>query len=106
MLGGMVELVVWGERSGWMGEWVVGVNGDSWVCTTCPPGMASLDNKATGRMGMRAAVYYMVTTVIAVFIGILMVTIIHPGKGSKEGLHREGRIETIPTADAFMDLVR
>ncbi|KAK1342589.1 hypothetical protein QTO34_015355 [Cnephaeus nilssonii] len=44
--------------------------------------------------------------VIAVFIGILMVTIIHPGKGSKEGLHREGRIETIPTADAFMDLVR
>ena len=54
-------------------------------CITCPPGMASLDNKATGRMGMRAAVYYMVTTVIAVFIGILMVTIIHPGKGSKEG---------------------
>nr|XP_020140066.1 excitatory amino acid transporter 4-like [Microcebus murinus] len=69
-------------------------------------GMASLDNKATGRMGMRAAVYYMVTTVIAVFIGILMVTIIHPGKGSKEGLRREGRIETIPTADAFMDLIR
>uniref|UniRef100_A0A4X2MD53 Amino acid transporter n=1 Tax=Vombatus ursinus TaxID=29139 RepID=A0A4X2MD53_VOMUR len=69
-------------------------------------GMASLDNKASGRMGMRAAVYYMVTTVIAVFIGILMVTIIHPGKGSKEGLHREGRIESIPTADAFMDLVR
>ena len=57
-------------------------------------------------MGMRAAVYYMVTTIIAVFIGILMVTIIHPGKGSKEGLHREGRIETIPTADAFMDLIR
>lgn len=84
----------------------VGVDGAAWGCTTCPPGMASLDNKATGRMGMRAAVYYMVTTVIAVFIGILMVTIIHPGKGSKEGLHREGRIETIPTADAFMDLVR
>lgn len=88
-------------ESGWWG-----VEGDACGCTTCPPGMASLDNKATGRMGMRAAVYYMVTTVIAVFIGILMVTIIHPGKGSKEGLHREGRIETIPTADAFMDLVR
>lgn len=83
-----------------------GADGVSQGCTTHPLGMASLDNKATGRMGMRAAVYYMVTTVIAVFIGILMVTIIHPGKGSKEGLHREGRIETIPTADAFMDLVR
>ncbi|XP_025149486.1 excitatory amino acid transporter 4 isoform X2 [Bubalus bubalis] len=76
------------------------------IVSSLVTGMASLDNKATGRMGMRAAVYYMVTTVIAVFIGILMVTIIHPGKGSKEGLHREGRIETIPTADAFMDLVR
>uniref|UniRef100_A0A8C8YWJ6 Amino acid transporter n=1 Tax=Prolemur simus TaxID=1328070 RepID=A0A8C8YWJ6_PROSS len=75
------------------------------IVSSLVTGMASLDNKATGRMGMRAAVYYMVTTIIAVFIGILMVTIIHPGKGSKEGLHREGRIETIPTADAFMDLI-
>ncbi|MEJ1269774.1 solute carrier family 1 (high affinity aspartate/glutamate transporter) member 6 [Cricetulus griseus] len=76
------------------------------IVSSLVTGMASLDNKATGRMGMRAAVYYMVTTVIAVFIGILMVTIIHPGKGSKEGLHREGRIETVPTADAFMDLFK
>nr|XP_023408060.1 excitatory amino acid transporter 4 isoform X2 [Loxodonta africana] len=76
------------------------------IVSSLVTGMASLDNKATGRMGMRAAVYYMVTTVIAVFIGILMVTIIHPGKGSKEGLHREGRVEPVPTADAFMDLVR
>lgn len=107
MLSGMVvELVVWeGGANGWESGWS-GVDGAAWGYTTCSPGMASLDNKATGRMGMRAAVYYMVTTVIAVFIGILMVTIIHPGKGSKEGLHREGRIETIPTADAFMDLVR
>lgn len=102
MLGGWL-LGCW---SGWMGEWVVGSGWGHGGCTIRPPGMASLDNKATGRMGMRAAVYYMVTTVIAVFIGILMVTIIHPGKGSKEGLHREGRIETVPTADAFMDLVR
>lgn len=29
MLGGMVELVVWGEKSGWMGEWMVGCE---WRC--------------------------------------------------------------------------
>lgn len=78
-------------------------------CTNCIIsflGMASLDNKATGRMGMRAAVHYMVTTVIVVFTGILMVTIIHLGKGSKEGLHHESQIQTVPTAHAFMDLVR
>ncbi|XP_029819781.1 excitatory amino acid transporter 4 isoform X2 [Manacus vitellinus] len=69
-------------------------------------GMASLDSRVSGKMGMRAIVYYMVTTVIAVFIGILMVIIIHPGKGSKDKLHREGRIEQVQTTDAFMDLVR
>lgn len=69
-------------------------------------GMASLDGRASGKMGMRAVIYYMVTTIIAVFIGILMVIIIHPGKGSKEKLHREGRIEQVQTTDAFMDLVR
>ncbi|XP_028715290.1 excitatory amino acid transporter 4-like [Peromyscus leucopus] len=76
------------------------------IVSSLVTGMASLDNKATGRMGMRAAVYYMVTTVIVVFTGILMVTIIHLGKGSKEGLHHESRIQTVPTAHAFMDLVR
>lgn len=29
MLGGMIEPVVWGERNGWMGEWVVGCE---WRC--------------------------------------------------------------------------
>uniref|UniRef100_A0A8C0IRS6 Amino acid transporter n=1 Tax=Chelonoidis abingdonii TaxID=106734 RepID=A0A8C0IRS6_CHEAB len=69
-------------------------------------GMASLDGKASGKMGLRAVVYYMMTTIIAVFIGILMVIIIHPGKGSKDKLHREGKIEQVQTTDAFMDLVR
>ncbi|OXB59988.1 hypothetical protein ASZ78_008124 [Callipepla squamata] len=76
------------------------------VCLPDSPGMASLDGRASGKMGMRAVVYYMVTTIIAVFIGILMVIIIHPGKGSKDKLHREGRIEQVQTTDAFMDLVR
>ncbi|XP_058714580.1 excitatory amino acid transporter 4-like isoform X1 [Poecile atricapillus] len=69
-------------------------------------GMASLDSRVSGKMGMRAIIYYMVTTIIAVFIGIFMVIIIHPGKGSKDKLHREGRIEQVQTTDAFMDLVR
>ncbi|XP_076415808.1 excitatory amino acid transporter 4-like [Peromyscus maniculatus bairdii] len=76
------------------------------IVSSLVTGMASLDKKATGRMGMRAAVHYMVTTVIVVFTGILMVTIIHLGKGSKEGLHHESQIQTVPTAHAFMDLVR
>ncbi|XP_053228201.1 excitatory amino acid transporter 1-like [Podarcis raffonei] len=69
-------------------------------------GMASLDSSASGKMGCRAVVYYMLTTLIAVFIGIFMVLIIHPGKGSKDALHRQGTVEQVHTTDAFLDLVR
>uniref|UniRef100_A0A3Q3XE41 Amino acid transporter n=1 Tax=Mola mola TaxID=94237 RepID=A0A3Q3XE41_MOLML len=54
-------------------------------------GISSLDSKASGKMGMRAVVYYMVTTLIAVFIGIVVVTIIQPGKGSWHSPVAKGR---------------
>ncbi|XP_055101560.1 excitatory amino acid transporter 1 isoform X3 [Symphalangus syndactylus] len=69
-------------------------------------GMAALDSKASGKMGMRAVVYYMTTTIIAVVIGIIIVIIIHPGKGTKENMHREGKVVRVTAADAFLDLIR
>ncbi|KAF4082337.1 hypothetical protein AMELA_G00150680 [Ameiurus melas] len=69
-------------------------------------GMAALDSRASGKMGMRAVVYYMTTTFIAVFIGIIMVLIIHPGKGSKDEFAKQQKIEQISPADAFLDLIR
>ncbi|XP_048338413.1 excitatory amino acid transporter 4-like [Sphaerodactylus townsendi] len=69
-------------------------------------GMASLDGRASGKMGMRAVVYYMLTTLIAVFIGIVMVLIVHPGKGGKGRGPQEARVEQVHTMDAFMDLIR
>jgi len=69
-------------------------------------GMAALDSRASGKMGLRAVVYYMTTTVIAVFIGIVMVLIIHPGKGGKDEFTRQEKIEQVSAADAFLDLVR
>uniref|UniRef100_G3NXY1 Amino acid transporter n=1 Tax=Gasterosteus aculeatus aculeatus TaxID=481459 RepID=G3NXY1_GASAC len=68
-------------------------------------GMAALDGRASGRMGMRAVIYYTTTTVIAVFIGIVLVLIIHPGKGSKDEFIKQP-IEQINPADAFLDLIR
>lgn len=56
---------------------------------------------------MRAVVYYMVTTLIAVFIGIVIVVIVRPGKGSRDGpAAGDGNIEPAQAADAFLDLVR
>lgn len=69
-------------------------------------GMAALDSRASGKMGMRAVVYYTTTTVIAVFIGIIMVLIIHPGKGSKDEFGNQQKIEQVSPADAFLDLIR
>ncbi|PWA15794.1 hypothetical protein CCH79_00008972, partial [Gambusia affinis] len=69
-------------------------------------GIASLDRRASGRMGIRAVVYYTTTTVIAVFIGIVMVLIIHPGKGSKDEFTKQQQIEQVSPADAFLDLIR
>ncbi|KAM4578159.1 excitatory amino acid transporter 1-like [Fundulus diaphanus] len=69
-------------------------------------GIASLDRRASGRMGMRAVIYYTTTTVIAVFIGIVMVLIIHPGKGSKDEFTKQPQIEQVSPADAFLDLIR
>ncbi|XP_028313633.1 excitatory amino acid transporter 1-like isoform X2 [Gouania willdenowi] len=69
-------------------------------------GIAALDSRASGKMGMRAVVYYTTTTVIAVFIGIIMVLIIHPGKGSKDEFTKPQQIEQVSAADAFLDLIR
>ncbi|XP_054842612.1 excitatory amino acid transporter 1 isoform X4 [Eublepharis macularius] len=76
------------------------------IVSSLVTGVAALDSKASGKMGLRAVVYYMSTTIIAVFIGIIMVVIIHPGKGSKEKMHREGKIVQVTAADAFLDLIR
>ncbi|XP_048854305.1 solute carrier family 1 member 3a [Brienomyrus brachyistius] len=69
-------------------------------------GMAALDSRSSGKMGVRAVVYYMTTTFVAVFIGIIMVLIIHPGKGSKAEFGKQQKIEQVSPADAFLDLIR
>ncbi|XP_032069621.1 excitatory amino acid transporter 1 isoform X6 [Thamnophis elegans] len=76
------------------------------IVSSLVTGVAALDSKASGKMGLRAVAYYMSTTIIAVLIGIIMVVIIHPGKGSKEKMHREGKIVQVTAADAFLDLIR
>lgn len=70
-------------------------------------GISSLDSRASGKMGVRAVIYYMVTTLIAVFIGIVIVMIIRPGKGSRDSpMANGGNIEPVQAADAFLDLIR
>ncbi|KAF0042237.1 excitatory amino acid transporter 4 isoform X1 [Scophthalmus maximus] len=77
------------------------------IVSSLVTGISSLDSKASGKMGVRAVVYYMVTTLIAVFIGIVVVIIIRPGKGSRDSpVANSGNIEPVQAADAFLDLIR
>uniref|UniRef100_A0A1A8FTR0 Amino acid transporter n=3 Tax=Nothobranchius korthausae TaxID=1143690 RepID=A0A1A8FTR0_9TELE len=77
------------------------------IVSSLVTGISSLDSKASGKMGVRAVVYYMVTTLIAVFIGIVIVIIIRPGKGSRDSpVVSSGTIEPVQAVDAFLDLIR
>ncbi|XP_029355237.1 excitatory amino acid transporter 4 isoform X4 [Echeneis naucrates] len=77
------------------------------IVSSLVTGISSLDSKASGKMGVRAVIYYMVTTLIAVFIGIVIVIIIRPGKGSRDSpVANSGNIEPVQASDAFLDLIR
>ncbi|MEQ2292746.1 Excitatory amino acid transporter 1, partial [Ameca splendens] len=77
------------------------------IVSSLVTGISSLDSKASGKMGVRAVVYYMVTTLIAVFIGIVIVMIIRPGRGSRDSpMVKNGNIEPVQATDAFLDLIR
>uniref|UniRef100_A0A671S8B9 Amino acid transporter n=1 Tax=Sinocyclocheilus anshuiensis TaxID=1608454 RepID=A0A671S8B9_9TELE len=71
-------------------------------------GLAGLDARSSGRMGSRAMVYYMSTTVIAAVLGVILVLGIHPGNPEL----RSGQISSAPknqevsSLDAFLDLIR
>ena len=68
--------------------------------------LATLDSKATGRIGRRTVLYYMGTMLIAVLLGIVLVLSIRPGERSKpegidENLSRPYRV-----LDSLLDLLR
>uniref|UniRef100_A0A8C7XTK7 Amino acid transporter n=1 Tax=Oryzias sinensis TaxID=183150 RepID=A0A8C7XTK7_9TELE len=70
-------------------------------------GLAGLDAKSSGRLGTRAMVYYMTTTVIAAVLGVILVLLIHPGNPKlKENLGEGEKNEDVSSLDAFFDLIR
>lgn len=68
--------------------------------------IGSLDLSLSGRIGARALAYYMVTTVCAVVLGIILVVAIHPGKVGGDKMESTNKPRDVTTADTLMDLVR
>uniref|UniRef100_A0A8C9EHD3 Amino acid transporter n=1 Tax=Pavo cristatus TaxID=9049 RepID=A0A8C9EHD3_PAVCR len=70
-------------------------------------GLSGLDAKASGRLGTRAMVYYMSTTIIAAVLGVILVLAIHPGNPKlKKQLGQGKKNDEVSSLDAFLDLIR
>ncbi|XP_018621040.1 excitatory amino acid transporter 2b isoform X1 [Scleropages formosus] len=70
-------------------------------------GLAGLDAKSSGRLGTRAMVYYMSTTIIAAVLGVILVLLIHPGNPKLKARLGEGnKNDEVSSLDAFFDLIR
>ncbi|XP_017878656.1 excitatory amino acid transporter 1-like [Ceratina calcarata] len=68
--------------------------------------IGSLDLSLSGKIGARAIVYYMTTTVSAVVLGIILVISIQPGVGNNPQTKMKGKPQNVSTIDTLMDLIR
>jgi len=71
--------------------------------------VGSLDMSISGKVGGRAVAYYMSTTVLAVILGIILVSTIHPGRpgeGGDEDITKAGESRNVTAVDTLLDLAR
>ena len=63
----------------------------------------------SGKVGMRAVIYYLSTTILAVILGIVLVVSIRPGDSGDIGRAEQqdpAMKKNVTTADTLMDLLR
>ncbi|UYV68775.1 SLC1A2 [Cordylochernes scorpioides] len=70
-------------------------------------GLANLDTKSGGRIGLLTFTYFLFTTLMAVIVGTILVLIIHPGspKMRRSNSTQTSNV-TVTAMDTFLDLVR
>lgn len=68
-------------------------------------GLAGLDSRVSGKVGLRAVIYYLSTTVIAAILGIILVSAIRPGSRMPRPSEEEEQ-QLVRPLDSFLDIVR
>jgi len=68
--------------------------------------IGGLDLSLSGKIGGRAILYYFCTTVTAVILGVILVSVIHPGEGDDSTIHKSGTSRNVTTVDTLLDLIR
>uniref|UniRef100_A0A8C4R0H6 Amino acid transporter n=1 Tax=Eptatretus burgeri TaxID=7764 RepID=A0A8C4R0H6_EPTBU len=76
------------------------------IISSLVSGLATLDRKASGRLGVITVAYYLLTTLVAVAVGIAIATAVHPG-GAAQKAGRPAGVQPLPSsAHALLDLIR
>lgn len=78
------------------------------IISTLISAVGSLDLRLSGKIGSRAVAYYLLTTVMAVVLGIIIVITVQPGKrvGESEADEEKHEGRNITITDTLLDLVR
>ncbi|KAJ1084838.1 hypothetical protein NDU88_004984 [Pleurodeles waltl] len=75
------------------------------ITSSLMSGLATMDSKVCGKMGLITITYYLWTTFLAVAVGIILVISIHPGAAAQKEEHIGGK-PILSSADALLDLIR
>ncbi|XP_060062182.1 excitatory amino acid transporter 5 isoform X2 [Erinaceus europaeus] len=81
-------------------------NGKADSLSSLMSGLASLDAKTSSRLGILTVAYYLWTTFLAVIVGIIMVSVIHPGGAAQKEMTEQSGKPVMSSADALLDLIR
>ncbi|XP_061153823.1 solute carrier family 1 member 7b isoform X2 [Syngnathus typhle] len=76
------------------------------VVSSLMSGLAALDAKCSSRLGLITVSYYLWTTFVAVIVGIVMVSVIHPGGAAQKEDSEDSSKPIMSSADALLDLIR
>ena len=57
--------------------------------------VGSLDMSLSGKVGLRAVLYYFTTTIVAVILGIVLVVTIHPGVSGQNKVSQHCKVATL-----------
>nr|XP_056700644.1 excitatory amino acid transporter 5-like [Euleptes europaea] len=75
------------------------------ITSSLMSGLATMDARVCGKMGIITLTYYLWTTFLAVTIGIILVTSIHPGAAAQKEEYTVSKV-VLSSADALLDLIR
>ncbi len=108
MVGVSVRAGLHSANSGDLLMWMLKMMIIPLIVSSLVSGLASLDSNTSSKMGLRALVYYLLTTFIAVVLGIILVVTIRPG--SRLSFDHDDdddiSVEADNVVDSFLDVLR